>query len=175
MSSLPLIVAFIISGQISQQSVAADADKSGVINSALAVLTGDNSHVSKPAFTRIDSSSLWKKTWLTHLGKEQDTIYRTAMEVDFGRCTVTAIFGGQSVNSCGYRIESVHENGNTIVVRFDDISFQTAGPDGGAVQVRPYAFIVLPKTSKPIVLEENVQSYKREEPEWKEVARLKRS
>ena len=57
-----------------------------------------------------------------------------------------------------FRIDSVEEREDAIAVRFDDISFQTEGRDGGAVHVTPYAFIVLPRSKKPVVLEENVQN-----------------
>jgi hypothetical protein len=138
----------------------------------LVVLTGKDSHVRQLAYVRIDSSAKWKKVWLRHLGLSGDTIHRSAFDIDLRRCVVIAIFDGQSVNKCGFRVESVRDVGETIVVRFEAIGFQTGGPDGGAKHVTPYAFIVLPKTEKEIVLEVNDQSLKVESPVWKEVARL---
>ena len=96
-------------------------------------------------------------------------IYRPALEVDLARCEVVALFRGDSINSCGLRVGSVTEDGDTVVVRFDDISFQTmssGGKDGGD-RVVPYAFIILPKSEKTIVLEENVQSIIGGPPQWK--------
>jgi hypothetical protein len=161
-----------LEGPPSQISEAADANTPGRIESALTVLTGDDSHITKTAYRRVGSSSEWKKTWLSHLGLKNGTIYRTAMEVDFNRCMVIAMFSGTSVNSCGYHIGSVRENKDAIVVRFDHISFQTDGPGGGADYVTPDAFIVLPKSQEPVVLEEIVQIYKNHAPEWKEIVRL---
>src|SRR5262249_46971048 len=141
----------------------------------LTVLTGNDSHVKKRVFLRIASAVDWKRTWLDHLGMKEDTIYRPAMEVDFTRCEVVAVFEGALVNSCGLRVDSITESNDAIVVRFDDISYQTAslGKEDKGDQVSPYAFIVLPKANgKSIVLEENVQSINGRPPEWKEVARL---
>jgi hypothetical protein len=175
MRQLLFVVVLILAGLVWQFSAGADANTPSLINSALTVLTGDDSHISKTAFRRVGSTLEWKKTWLSHLGLKEDTIHRTAMEVDFDRCMVIAMFGGKSENRRGYRVESVLEKKDSIVVQFDQISFQTAGPDGGAVHVMPYAFIVLAKSEKPVVLEENVQIYKDHAPEWKEVARLSAS
>lgn len=152
--------------------IAADARKPDNVAAPLTTFTGNNSHVKRQTYERIQSPDAWKKTWLGHLGMKEDTIYRPAMEVDFSRCEVIAIFEGDSWNSCGFRIDSVAENGNSIVVRFDDISYQTAGPDGGGDRVTPFAFVVLPKSQKPIALEDNVQQYIGHPPAWKEVARL---
>lgn len=166
-------VAITLAIALLQFSMAADAEKPSLITSALMVLTGNDSHVLKPAYIRVQSAAEWKKTWLGHLGLTEDTIYRAAMEVDFNRCIVIAVFGDNSENSCGYRIDSVREDKNSIVVRLDDISYQTEGPDGGADRVAPYAFIVLPKSKKTVILEKNEQIYIGEAAEWKEVARLK--
>jgi hypothetical protein len=51
---------------------------------------------------------------------------------------------------------------------------KTAGPDGGGEQVTVYGFFVLPRSSKTVVLEENVQNYIGGKPVWKERASLSR-
>jgi hypothetical protein len=152
--------------------IAAGARKPDNVTAPLATFTGNNSQVKKQTYERVQSPDAWKKLWLSHLGMKEDTIYRPAMEVDFSRCEVIAIFEGDSWNSCGFRIDSVAEDGDSIVVRFDDISYQTAGPDGGGERVTPFAFVVLPKSQKAIKLEDNVQPYIAHPPVWKEVARL---
>ena len=59
-------------------------------------------------------------------------------------------------------------------LRFDDMSYQTAGGiDGGRVPVTPYAFVVIPNSAKLVLIEENVQSLKEKPPVWNERARLK--
>jgi hypothetical protein len=172
---LVLLIASAVALVLLDRLAAADPAQRGVIRSPLAVLTGNDSHVKPQAFLRIRSAADWKKTWLDHLGIKEDTIHRPAMEVDFTRCEVVTVFKGASVNSCGLRVDSVTESNDAIVVRFDDISYQTMsfGNEEKGDQVSPYAFIVLPKAnSKSIVLEENVQSIIGRPPEWKEVARL---
>lgn len=167
------LVAIVSTAVLSQFSWAADADKSSVTDSAIAVLSGNDSHISKPTFRRVESAAEWKKTWLDHLGHKEDTIYRPAMEIDFNRCIVVAIFGGKTTNSCGYRVESVRENDNEILTRITGIRYQTAGPNGGADSATPYCFIVLPKSEKPIVLEETTYSMNAKDAAVsREVARL---
>jgi hypothetical protein len=172
MRTLLLVSVLFLAETLCHASRAPAVEKSNTGTSALMVLTGNDSKIVKPAYQRVRSAAEWKRTWLSHLGFKSDTIYRPAMEVDFNRCMVIAVFGGKYVNSCGYRIESVIENKISILIRFDDISYGTAG---GADRVTPYAFVVLPKTDKPVVLEKNMQRYKGEPPEWKEVARLSKS
>jgi hypothetical protein len=95
------------------------------------------------------------------------------MEVDFNRFLVVALFGGESFNSCGYRVEAVREDKASVFVSFSSIGYQTAGPEGGADRVAPYAFVVLPRSEKQIVLHETARSKNpRDAPLTKEVARL---
>ena len=169
---LPKLFACIVVCSMPLLLVAADASKTGNVTAPLVVLTGNDSHVKERAYERIASPADWKKAWLNHLGMKEDTIYRPAMEVDFSRCEVIAIFEGDSWNSCGLRIDSVTERDDSIVVRFDDVSYQTDGPGGGGDRVTPFAFVVLPKAQKPIALEDNVQQYIGRPPEWREVVRL---
>ena len=168
------LVAFAAALVLVASSLHSDASQRGVVSSPLTVLTGNDSHVRKEAFLRITSSADWKKIWLKHLGMNEDTIYRPAMEVDFTRCEVIAVFEGESVNSCGLRVDSVIENGETVVVRYDDISYQTGstGKKDHGDRVTPYAFIVLPALKKEVRLEDNVQQYIGEPPQWEEVAKL---
>jgi hypothetical protein len=84
---------------------------------------------------------------------------------------IVTMFKGSSVNSHGLRIDSVTETTHAVTVRFDDISYQVSGEGN---RVAPYAFVLLPKSEKPVVLEENVQQYLGEPPVWKEVAKLPR-
>ncbi len=136
----------------------------------LLVLTGAASQVKEAAYYRLSSADKLKDVWRGHLGAVQDRGDNPVPEVDFDRCVVLALFEGSSFNSHGLRIEAVLDRNDVTVVRFDDISYQTLG--GGANTVAPYAFILLPKTDKVIVLEENVQQYLSGAPVWKEVSRL---
>ena len=143
--------------------IAAVANKSGNVAAPPVVLTGPDSHVKEPMYERIESEVEWKKTWLNHLGMKDNTIVHPAMEVDFSHYEVVAIFGGESSYYCGFRVNSVTERDDSIMIRFEGIFFMTHGKP---VRVMPFAFIVLPKSDKPITLE----TWK--SPQSTEVARL---
>lgn len=70
---------------------------------------------------------------------------------------VLAIFRGRGWNSAGVRAISIVEEQGRIVFRFHDKSYQTDGPDGRGKQGTAYAFFVIPRSTKAVVLEENVQ------------------
>lgn len=142
--------------------------------SPLAVLSGASSKVSEARYRRVISADEWRRVWLDHLGMNTDAINRPLFEVDFQRCMVLVIFGGKMVNVASERVDSVTETERAIVVRIDDVGYQTGGIGGDdhADHVTPFAFVVLPKSVKQIILENNVQMYKGHPPEWKELARI---
>ena len=62
-----------------------------------------------------------------------------------------------------------------MVLRFEDKGYQTmsrVGEGHHGNQVTVYGFFVLPRSSKTVVLEENVQNIIGEKPVWKEQIRL---
>jgi hypothetical protein len=121
-----------------------------------------------------------EELWLSHLGKTEADRFREHLpivQIDFEKCMVIAIFQGAKTNSRGLRVISVNENNDNVTLRVDDMSYQTSGGlnggGGGGVPVKPYAFVVISKSAKLVVVEEDVQSLKDKPPEWKERARLK--
>ena len=136
----------------------------------LMVLTGAKSQLRDPAYHRITTADQLTEVWRSHLGPVFNRGDDPAPQVDFERCMVIAMLEGASVNSHGLRIEAVAQKYDTIILRFDDISYQTSG---GANQVAPYAFVLLPKSENQVVLEKNVQQYLGQPPVWQEVARLR--
>jgi len=68
---------------------------------------------------------------------------------------VIAIFGGETYNSWGYRVEEVRETARTVFVRYSNIGYQTAR---GADLATPYAFVVIQKSNKLVVLEETTHT-----------------
>jgi hypothetical protein len=138
----------------------------------LAVLSGTNSHIPKPYCKRITSSDEWTQTWVNHLGTTKDDAYRPTFEIDFGRCLVVAVFRGSERNVRGIEVNSLRETAESLTIQLTELKYQTSGPDTHEF-VQPYAFIILPRTSKTIVVEENIQSYKDEAPIWKVYATLK--
>ncbi len=152
---------------------AGDIDEKAITgNEALAVLSGNDSHISKKAFQRIESQQAWRKTWLAHLGLKADTIYRPTLAIDFDRCLVIAVFGGSTTNSCGYRVESVSQDKDGMHLVFSEITYQTARAGGGEDHAAPYAFIVLPKFTKQVVLEQVTHTMTGKTTAPTEVARL---
>jgi hypothetical protein len=155
-------------------------DSKAALTKPLLVLTGADSHVIKPAYQRITSEAAWQQLWLSHLGKTEADSFREHLpivQIDFEKCMLIAVFRGVATNSRGVNVISVEEQEASVCVRFDDMSYQTAGgfgdDAGGSVKVTPYAMIVIPKSTKLVVLEENVQGLKNQPPTWKERARLK--
>jgi hypothetical protein len=140
--------------------------------------TGHDSQRTKPGFFLVRADQPWRRLWAEHSGKPTDEgmsmARHLAPKIDFDRCIVIAYFAGSTANSDGAVVEEVRESGEALTVRFIDATFQTAGQDGrgGAVDVNPYAFWVLPTTTKPIVIEEGNYSSKRDPVRWKEVHRF---
>lgn len=140
---------------------------------------GAQSAIATRAYRKVTSAEDWAALWQEHRGIQAreggyNWHYNEAGVpiVDFDRCMVVAVFQGKAWNSAGVIAVSVTEEKERILIRFDDKSYQTAGPDGGGERVTAYGLFVLPKTDKPVVLEEDVQGLIGEPPKWKERARL---
>jgi hypothetical protein len=131
---------------------------------------GPHSAIRKRRCVRITDRESWEALWKEHRGEALETnkLGRPVIPViDFDRCMVIAIFRGESWNCNGEYVVSVEDRGRDVLLRFDSHSFQTCGPDGGGVRVEPYGIFVLPRTAKPIVIEENVQGMIGRPPNWK--------
>ena len=150
-------------------------------------ISGADSHVRIRRYHRITSDDVWKRIWQEHMGKswqergERIGLQRidprdlseplTCLEIDFDKYMVIGIFQGEGVNSAGLKVSSISEDDNRILFRFDQTSYQTmgrAGTSNGGDKVTDYGFFVLPRTTKRLVLEENVQNYLGEPPVWKQ-------
>ena len=92
-------------------------------------------------------------------------------DVNFENCMVIAIFKGPACNSAGLRAVSVHEDSEALLFRFDDMSYQTGN---WSDKVTVYAFFVLPRSTRPVVLEEDVQGIINKPPTWQERARFEK-
>jgi hypothetical protein len=160
----------IVGWQLRPHCVATEDSK--VANSKpLVVWTGADSHVDQAGFARADSAEAWKKLWLRHSGKsEQEAFYSAPrVEIDFDRCVVIGVFAGRVTNQRGYRVDSVAD-GDAVAVRIERETFQSLG----AVEAKqPFASIVLPRTVKAIVIEENTQGLKDSPPVWTKRAELR--
>lgn len=155
-------------------AVSSEGDKTPAAISPCVALTGADSHVSERGYFRITTLKDWTRIWQEHKGLKQNEEYDVYSDpaglplVDFERFMVIAVFQGRSWNSAGLRAVSIVEEQERIVFRFDDKSYQTAGPDGGGKQVSAYGFFVIARSTKAVVLEENVQGLIGKAPVWKE-------
>ncbi len=150
------------------------------------VWTGTDSKQSKESFARCTSPKEWQATWKAHTDRLGGADEPACPQVDFDSYTVIAIFRKRS----RLRISEVVEEQDCVRVRYqpwgDQIAF-IPGPKGSSVKVlesgrgeidlnKPYllsfAFIVLPKGAKAIILEEDVQSVIGDPPVWKECAKF---
>jgi hypothetical protein len=92
--------------------------------------------------------------------------------IDFDRFEVVAYFRGDSWNSIGEYGESIQPGPDQVLIRYDSMSYQTAGPDGGGVKVKPFGIWVIDRSDRSIAMEENVQSLIGQPPIWKEQHRF---
>ncbi len=138
----------------------------------LVTISGADSKVRKPSYERIATADKWTEAWARHLGTSKEDAYRSLMEIDFERCEVVAIFRGDRTNVRGIKILPLFTDHDYLILRIEDVDYQTNGADNNKPRDKPYAFVVIPKTSKEIILEEDVQHYKGEPPEWKEIIRI---
>jgi hypothetical protein len=140
---------------------------------SLVAISGAHSRVNKESYERITTSKDWTQAWCRHIGTSDTDDYRSLMEIDFDRCMVIAIFRGEQIHVRGIVIHPLITNGESIILRFEQLTYQTIVGDKVKPPETPYAFVVIPKTNREIILEENVQQYLGEPPQWKECMRLK--
>jgi hypothetical protein len=153
----------------------ARAEKSPKSVPAYVTWRGAHSRLTERCQYRITTEKEWVDLWLRHVGhKPKGKSYdlwqnpANAPHVDFDTCMVVAIFQGSAWNRAGVVAKSVTAKADCLRFRFRDDGYQTAGPDGGGVRVTAYGMFVLPRSAKPLVLEENVQNQIGAPPVWKE-------
>jgi RNA polymerase sigma factor (sigma-70 family) len=149
-----------------------------IVHKPAVVWTGPHSMIDKGGYLRISERKDWEDLWKRHVGtnglKDLERKEVVVPEVNFEAYMVVALLDGDTVNSAGFSAFSILEDNEQLVFRFQGRYFQTAGPDGGAIAVRPYGFFVVPRSTKQLVLERDVRSLIAEAPKWKEVARFQK-
>jgi hypothetical protein len=142
----------------------------------LIVLNGGDSQVKHESFRRLSSEKEWDETWAEHLGTTTDDYYRTGFDFDSQNLMVVAVFLGETINVTGIEVSEILESPNTITIRTIDRGYQTMVQEGEEFPPpdRPYAFILLPRSTKEVVIEEGLLREKGGPPEWKLRARLPR-
>jgi hypothetical protein len=138
-------------------------------------ISGADSKVRQRGYFRVGSEKEWVKVWQRHKGEKESEQYNLFYNplglplVDFRQCMVIAVFEGASENNAGLRASSVTDEKDRVLLRFQDNGFQTV--NGGRPSTA-YGFFVLPRSNKPVVLEEDVRHLINGPPVWKEQARL---
>lgn len=141
-------------------------------------LYGPDSAIQHRRVERIRDEAAWNALWSEHLGEGGPRAaqgWPLPPAIDFARFEVVAFFRGDSSNRNGEIAQDVDTSGDRVRIRFDSLSYQTAvindgrspGPQRAGANCRPYGIWVIPRTSKPIVLEENVQGMKGHPALWR--------
>jgi hypothetical protein len=152
------------------------ADDKGPANATqpLMALTGKKSKVTKGKYRRVESAEAWKALWLEHqTGSPKPREVPPDMpfvEIDFTRCMVIAVFEGKGINCAGFKAHSVTETESNLLLRVSPRGIQSGVP---GVDTTAWAVFVLPRSTKPVVIEENVQRWKDRPPVWEKCAELK--
>lgn len=136
------------------------------------VLTGATSAVKEREFIRVTDETSMNKIWHRHYGMTEMEAFQNRLEefkVDFDEHEVLVIFNGATTNQRSLMIMDMVEDEKTLKIQYDLWGYQTSG---GFDESSVYAFVLIPKSSKEIVLEENIQGLKDHPPKWKHRARL---
>ncbi len=135
---------------------------------------GPRSAVERTEYRVVTDAAAWKELWSRHQATRDAPAGapKPAPTVDFSKELVVAVFQGRSSNSNGVGFEEVSEVDGELRVRFNDMSYQTVGPDGGGVRCTPWGYCVLPRPRNRVVMEENVQNLIGQPAIWRERYRV---
>jgi hypothetical protein len=148
-----------------------------------AVLSGCDSAVERREYHRITNRDDWLALWRRNDGEKREPWQRASYErwvlglpeIDFERCMVVAVLEG-STDFTGVSLVSCVDDGEVVRFRFlagwqrDPIfpSPPPEDPEGKSVPPRfhpreiedpsPYDFFVLPRSGRPLVIEEKVST-----------------
>ena len=142
----------------------------------MVVWTDIDSHITKPSFSCLRSASEWQKVWRVHKGcSSDDGLCPPTPDVDFDSYMVIALFNGPYAQDLGLSIDSVDNEKDAIRLRFERNVYAVGGEPMRPKTTYDYAFVVVPKSKKAIVIQERVLKERAEPPEkgvWRERARI---
>lgn len=121
---------------------------------------GPDSQIEAAEYQRVLAEAEWTDLWERHGGAAE-----AMPAADFDKQMVIAVFLGRSWNSRGI-LANAFDTADEIIVHLQRRSYQTIG---GGDQVTPYAFLVMPRSGKKVVLKLNVQRYIGGPPVWKPI------
>ncbi len=146
------------------------------------ILSGNDSKQTRKSYWRCDAQYEWQAAWQKHNGHE--ALLPTN---DFENYMVVVIFLNKGESDVGIVIHAVEESKDIVRLRYKPFTYQIASANfapNGFVNTsntentakkkdnQCFAFVILHKTSKPIVIEEDVQSLLTSPPSYKERVRL---
>jgi hypothetical protein len=119
----------------------------------LATLAGSKSGILKEEFIRVESGKEFEKIWRRHQSHLKGSDNESHVQIDFAKCTVVAIFNGQSFSSDRIIVQECIES-DAIIRLVYRIPERSVGEEYISNQPTAYCFIVLPKTTKKITVVE---------------------
>lgn len=141
------------------------------------VIAGSDSACSKAECTSCRNRKEWATVWQKHIGDRAGRGRQVLPEVDFESFMVVAIFQGESSQNYGLHIVEVLERASSVRVRFQPLWYQipsspSSESDELKLRTQSFAFLVIPRAEKKIIVENNVQRVIDSPPVWKSVAEL---
>lgn len=138
---------------------------------------GSYSSIQTPRVELVESASAWEALYTEHTREKPEKNangFVTWPKIDFDKYVVLALFAGKAKNSNGYEGVSVTESAAGVLVRVDQIHFQTASFDGkdAGIATTAFGFLVIPRRVGAWMIEENTQNLIGGPPQWTEIKRF---
>jgi hypothetical protein len=136
----------------------------------IVVITGTDSEQTKRSFARCFTEGELHDCWRKHRVKDEDCL--GCPTVDFDSYMVVAIFYGKRRQDHGIWVREIVEEKECIRFRFQPNSYQCSNVPGSfkVCDTMSYAFVVLPKSTKELVLEEQTSGSLISPPVWTQQA-----
>ena len=139
-------------------------DKAGPADvKPLMTLYGSDSKITKRKTLRVTTAKESDVLWNEHCGDSKIGSFN--IDLDFEKVMVIAIFGGEGFGEYYFTSQSITENKDRITIRVDTHTYQF-GLDAKAI--RPWGILVLPRSNKKVVLENDMRRLIADPPKWKE-------
>jgi hypothetical protein len=135
---------------------------------------GAHSNLDKPLRRTVGSEAAFRDEVLTPMFAQMESPPKFGA-IDFAKSIVLVISSGDSWNSDGFTARA-WDQVDTLLVRLEARTYQTAGPDGGGRRVRPYGIFVLPRAEpfRKVVVERNTQNLIGGPAIWSELCRFEK-
>lgn len=134
---------------------------------------GSYSSIQTPRIEVVTDAGVWERLYSEHTHDKPEKNAGGSLtwpKVDFDKFVVVAVFAGKGTNSNGFEAVSVTESVAGVLVRFDEVLFQTLNISGGSAGTATTGFglFVVPRRHGMWTLEENTQNLIGGAPIWTE-------